>query len=290
MVAATFDPHPMAVLRPEHAPMSLTDIERRSLLLERRRGGRRLRDPVLPRDRGLDPGGVHRPRRGRRPARRPRGGRRELPVRCPRVRRRLDPGRGGQRRRTSRSRASRSTGDPRSGPRRTCAPAWPPATSRAPRRRWVGRSRWWATSCAATCAAASSATRPPTSPRATPPLPRTGCTPAGCVSSTRRVGVAAGGDQRRHQPDLRRSARAPGRGLRARPHRPRPLRRAGRDLLRRPDPRDGQSSTASRRSSRRWPATWSGPATSSACSRRAGVCGSPESAERGIDVRPVSSR
>jgi riboflavin kinase/FMN adenylyltransferase len=33
VVAATFDPHPMAVLRPEHAPLSLTDIEGRSQLL-----------------------------------------------------------------------------------------------------------------------------------------------------------------------------------------------------------------------------------------------------------------
>ncbi len=33
VVAVTFDPHPMAVLRPEHAPLSLTDIDRRCLLL-----------------------------------------------------------------------------------------------------------------------------------------------------------------------------------------------------------------------------------------------------------------
>jgi riboflavin kinase/FMN adenylyltransferase len=33
VVAVTFDPHPMAVLRPEHAPETLTDVERRSLLL-----------------------------------------------------------------------------------------------------------------------------------------------------------------------------------------------------------------------------------------------------------------
>jgi len=33
VVAVTFDPHPMAVLRPEHAPLPLTDIERRCLLL-----------------------------------------------------------------------------------------------------------------------------------------------------------------------------------------------------------------------------------------------------------------
>ena len=33
VVAVTFDPHPMSVLRPEHAPTSLTDIETRARLL-----------------------------------------------------------------------------------------------------------------------------------------------------------------------------------------------------------------------------------------------------------------
>ncbi len=33
VVGVTFDPHPMAVLRPEHAPLALTDIHRRCLLL-----------------------------------------------------------------------------------------------------------------------------------------------------------------------------------------------------------------------------------------------------------------
>ncbi|MET0998534.1 MAG: bifunctional riboflavin kinase/FAD synthetase, partial [Marmoricola sp.] len=33
VVAVTFDPHPMAVLRPEHAPLALTDIPRRCALL-----------------------------------------------------------------------------------------------------------------------------------------------------------------------------------------------------------------------------------------------------------------
>ena len=33
MVAVTFDPHPMAVLRPEHAPTTITDIETRAELL-----------------------------------------------------------------------------------------------------------------------------------------------------------------------------------------------------------------------------------------------------------------
>ncbi|WP_341351167.1 riboflavin kinase [Nocardioides convexus] len=47
---------------------------------------------------------------------------------------------------TSCSRRSASTAARRCGPRRTCAPAWPPATCPAPRRRWAGRSRpaaWW---------------------------------------------------------------------------------------------------------------------------------------------------
>ena len=34
VVAVTFDPHPMAVLRPEHAPQTLTTIEMRATLLE----------------------------------------------------------------------------------------------------------------------------------------------------------------------------------------------------------------------------------------------------------------
>lgn len=33
VVAVTFDPHPMAVLRPEHAPIAITDIETRAALL-----------------------------------------------------------------------------------------------------------------------------------------------------------------------------------------------------------------------------------------------------------------
>src|SRR5690349_25110519 len=33
VVAVTFDPHPMSVLRPEHAPTQLTTVERRAELL-----------------------------------------------------------------------------------------------------------------------------------------------------------------------------------------------------------------------------------------------------------------
>ena len=65
---------------------------------------------------------------------------------------------------TSRPRASPSTAARRSGRRRTSAPAWPPATSPAPRRPSAGRSPCAASSSAATSAAASSASRPPTCP------------------------------------------------------------------------------------------------------------------------------
>ncbi|HVH94297.1 MAG TPA: adenylyltransferase/cytidyltransferase family protein, partial [Nocardioidaceae bacterium] len=34
VVAVTFDPHPMAVLRPEHAPQTLTTVETRAALLQ----------------------------------------------------------------------------------------------------------------------------------------------------------------------------------------------------------------------------------------------------------------
>jgi riboflavin kinase/FMN adenylyltransferase len=34
LVAVTFDPHPMAILRPEHAPLTLTDIDSRCVLLK----------------------------------------------------------------------------------------------------------------------------------------------------------------------------------------------------------------------------------------------------------------
>ena len=33
VVAVTFDPHPMAVLRPQHAPTTITDLETRAELL-----------------------------------------------------------------------------------------------------------------------------------------------------------------------------------------------------------------------------------------------------------------
>ena len=181
-------------------------------------------------------------RHPRRRAARPGGRRRrQLPLRREGVRRRRDAGRAGPRRTTSPPRASRSTAARRSGRRRTSAAACSPATSRAPRRRSATRSPCAARWSRATSAAASSATRPPTCrPRACSPRPPTACTPAGCAGSTdagRRSRAAPGRDQRRHQPDLRGRARAPRRGLRAGPRRPRAVRRRGRGVLRRPDPR-----------------------------------------------------
>ncbi len=64
VVAVTFDPHPMAVLRPEHAPVMLVATERRCELLGGRRR-RRVRHPVLPRGRRLDAGAVRRAGPGR---------------------------------------------------------------------------------------------------------------------------------------------------------------------------------------------------------------------------------
>ncbi len=55
VVAVTFDPHPMAVLRPEHAPPTLTSITTRRGLAGAVGGGRAAGGPVRPRRRGLEP-------------------------------------------------------------------------------------------------------------------------------------------------------------------------------------------------------------------------------------------
>ena len=70
VVAVTFDPHPMAVLRPEHAPPTLTSIETRARLLEAAGVDAILVRRLRPPGRGLDAGGVHRPDPRRDPARR----------------------------------------------------------------------------------------------------------------------------------------------------------------------------------------------------------------------------
>ena len=53
VVAVTFDPHPIAVLRPDHAPNTLTGIDERVRLLARGRRRRRARRALQPRDRRL---------------------------------------------------------------------------------------------------------------------------------------------------------------------------------------------------------------------------------------------
>ena len=78
----------------------------------------------------------------------------------------------------------------------------------------------------------------------------------------RRRHVVPRRDQRRHQPDVRRTARAARRGLRARPHRPGALRRRGRGRLRRAAPGDGPVRRRRRPRSRPCTTTWPGPARS----------------------------
>ena len=250
VVAVTFDPHPMAVLRPEHAPL---DAHRRRPALPaagRGRRRRRVRDPVLPRDRRVDARrssstaslveGLHAAavvvganfRFGARAAGdvallREAGAARGFDGRGHRARRRppglvLDlrahlPGRG---RRRGRRRGAR-----------------PPVRRRRRRRaRRPARPR----------------ARLPHGQRARPtasPPPPTGCTPAGCACSTSadplRGERLPGRDQRRHQPDLRRRARAPRGGLRARPRPTSSSTTGGRGRLRRPHPRDGRLRRAS---------------------------------------------
>ena len=164
VVAVTFDPHPMAVLRPEHAPTTLTSLDVRAELLGRRRRRRRAGAALRPRRGELDAGGVRRAGAGRGPARRGRRGRRQLPLRPPGRRRRRDPARDWRAASASRPRGSRSTAARRCGRRPTSGSAWPPATSPAPPRRWAARTPCAGSSCGATSAAASSASRPPTCP------------------------------------------------------------------------------------------------------------------------------
>ena len=83
LVAVTFDPHPMAVLRPEHAPSALTTLDARVALLADVGVDHVFALPVLPRDRGLVTGGVRRPGAGRRAPRSGRRRRRQLPLREP---------------------------------------------------------------------------------------------------------------------------------------------------------------------------------------------------------------
>ena len=68
-VAVTFDPHPMAVLRPEHAPSMLTGVEDRARLLVGAGADAVLVLPVRPGRRRVDARGVHPAGAGRRAAR-----------------------------------------------------------------------------------------------------------------------------------------------------------------------------------------------------------------------------
>ena len=92
----TFDPHPMAVLRPDHAPITLT-VDRASARRCCQDAGADavLALPVHHRGRRLVAGGVRRPDPRRPAARRRRGRGRELPVRPPGRRRRGAADRGG---------------------------------------------------------------------------------------------------------------------------------------------------------------------------------------------------
>ena len=104
VVAVTFDPHPFAVLRPEHAPVTLSGDRGARLRLagaarRRRRAGRALQ----PGDRRLVARGVRRPGHRGRAARPRRRGRRQLPLRPQGRRRRRAAHPRGRARRTSRS-------------------------------------------------------------------------------------------------------------------------------------------------------------------------------------------
>ena len=265
VVAVTFDPHPMAVLRPEHAPPTLTTLETPRRAARRRPASTPCSS--LPFDREVAAWTPERfvARRPGRRAARPRpswsartSGSARRPPATSRTLAEL-----GRDARLHRRGHRRSTAARRCGPRRTSAAACSPATSRAPRRRSATRSPCAARSSRATSAAASSATRPPTCPPpACSPRPPTACTPAGCAASTTRTArccpaaISVGTN-----PTFERRARAPGGVLRARPRRPRAVRRRGRGVLRRPASAACCASTPSRSSSRRWPTTWRAPAS-----------------------------
>ena len=119
------------------------------------------------------------------------------------------------------------------------------------------------TSSGATSEGASSATRPPTCRRATPQLPPTGSTPDGCACSPQDgedpsgplpVAISVGTN-----PTFEGRARAPGRVLRPRPHRPGALRPPRRGVLPRASSAAWWRSTASTPWSSRWPTTSADP-------------------------------
>ena len=265
VVAVTFDPHPMAVLRPEHAPSTLTSIEGRAELLAERRGGRRPGAAVRPRHGRLVARAVHRPGARRLPARRRGRGRRQLPVRQPgrRATWRRSTRRGS--RATSSPRECRSTAARRCGRRRTSGCAWPPATSPAPPRRSAGPSP-----SAAWSSRGDKRGRELGFPTAN--------VPTSAVSAAPADGVYAGWLRRLDTGETFPAAISVGtnptfdgeRDRRvesyvARPRRPRAVRRRGRGGLRRPPARDGARSSRSRSWSSRCTTTSTAPAS---CWRR----------------------
>ena len=159
VVVVTFDPHPIAVLRPEHAPPTLTTIDTRLARLAEAGADDALVIPFSREIAGWSPeefidrilvGALHAKavvvganfRFGNRAAGdSPPFGKPGSPT-------------------TSSWTASPWTADRRSGRRRTSATAWLPATWRARPRRWAARSSpvSWSK---ATSAVASSASRPP---------------------------------------------------------------------------------------------------------------------------------
>ena len=230
VVAVTFDPHPIAVLRPEHAPPTLTTIPAQD------RAAQRLvrttswccpftRDVAdwTP-ERFVEEIIVGCPAC--------QGGRRgcQLPLR---------PQGGGRRRPPAElgpssdfvTEGSRSTGARRCGPRRMSATACSPATSRVRggARPAVRRS--------GTVIKGDHRGRDLGFPTANVPVqgpacPPTACTPAGSLDGRTR------GPPRSPSAPTRRSTASgsAGRGLRARPRRPRPVRRRGRGRFAVPHP------------------------------------------------------
>ena len=250
----TFDPHPMAVLRPEHAPPTLTSIHTRAAAA---RGGRRRRDPGAAASTGEIAAG--RPRSSSTGSSSTRSHAGAVVVGANFRFGAKAAGRGGDPRRGRARRATSTTVGVR--PRRRAPgveldlrPQLPGHRRRRRRRRGAG----------------AAVHRPRHGRRGRQARPRARLPdrqrpdPAGRRRTGRRGvrrladpprhgGALPRGDLGRHQPDLRRRARAPGRVLRPRPRRPRALRRRGRGGLRRPAARDGQ--VRGRRGARSRPCT-----------------------------------
>ena len=157
----TFEPHPLAVIKPEAAPKLLTTLERKAQLVAELGVAGAGRDPVRRGIRAAQRRGLRRPRARRDAAGDARLGRGELPLRPPRAAatRHCCARTSASRRASCRSWRPRARSSP---PRTSAASCW--------RARWTSpsassarRSRWRARSSRATDAGASSASRPRTS-------------------------------------------------------------------------------------------------------------------------------